>query len=85
MEASLANAGFNTVKPELVPFHRETTITLALLNRWFDNTPLSFKSRLLNHLDEATVNLLFKALQENLVNRKVIWGSQVAFLTGTKP
>ncbi len=85
LEASLANAGFNTVKPELVPFHRETTITLALLNRWFDNTPQSFKSRLLNHLDEAAVNLLFKVLQENLVNRKVIWGSQVAFLTATKP
>ena len=73
MEASLANAGFNTVKPELVPFHRETTITLTLLNRWFDNTPLSFKSRLLNHLDEATVNLLFRLSRKTWSTRKVIW------------
>ena len=65
---------------ELQSFAREVIISSAQLQHWFDNTPGSFRSRLLKLCSADDVDAFFNAVRTELLNHKVQWFTQVAFL-----
>ncbi|MBR5079726.1 MAG: AAA family ATPase [Victivallales bacterium] len=74
------NAGRSVKNIELQSFTREIIISSAQLQHWFDNAPGSFRSRLLKLCSEDDVNQFFNAVRTELLNHKVQWSTQVAFL-----
>ena len=74
------NAGRSIKNIELQSFTREIIISSAQLQHWFDNAPGSFRSRLLKLCSEDDVNQFFNAVRTELLNHKVQWSTQVAFL-----
>ena len=74
------NAGRSVKNIELQSFTREIIISSAQLQHWFDNTPGSFRNRLLKLCSEDDVNQFFNAVRTELLNHKVQWSTQVAFL-----
>ena len=73
-------AGRSVKNVELQFFAREVIISSAQLQHWFDNAPGSFRSRLLKLCEENDVNNFFNAVRTELLNHKVQWSTQVAFL-----
>ncbi|MBR5024666.1 MAG: AAA family ATPase [Victivallales bacterium] len=74
------NAGRSIKNIELQSFTREIIISSAQLQHWFDNAPGSFRSRLLKLCTEDDVDNFFNAVRTELLNHKVQWTTQVAFL-----
>ncbi|MCR5380257.1 MAG: AAA family ATPase [Lentisphaeria bacterium] len=73
-------AGRSIKNIELQSFTREIIISSAQLQHWFDNTPGSFRNRLLKLCSEDDVDNFFNAVRTELLNHKVQWSTQVAFL-----
>ncbi|MBR3652056.1 MAG: hypothetical protein IKN52_17515, partial [Victivallales bacterium] len=78
--AYFEDAGHSVKNVELQSFTREIIIFSAQLQHWFDNAPGSFRSRLLKLCEENDVNNFFNAVRTELLNHKVQWSTQVAFL-----
>ena len=76
----IENAGRSIKNIELQSFTREIIISSAQLQHWFDNAPGSFRSRLLKLCTEDDVDNFFNAVRTELLNHKVQWTTQVAFL-----
>ena len=74
------NAGRSIKYIELQSFMREVIISSAQLQHWFDNAPGSFRSRLLKLCSADDVDAFFNAVRTELLNHKVQWSTQVAFL-----
>ena len=74
------DAGRSVKNVELQFFAREVIISSAQLQHWFDNAPGSFRSRLLKLCKEDDVDNFFNAVRMELLNHKVQWSTQVAFL-----
>ena len=74
------DAGRSVKNVELQSFAREVIISSAQLQHWFDNAPGSFRSRLLKLCSADDVDAFFNAVRAELLNHKVQWSTQVAFL-----
>jgi putative ATPase len=74
------NAGRPVKNIELQSFAREVIISSAQLQHWFDNAPDSFRNRLLKLCSTDDVDAFFNAVRAELLNHKVQWSTQVAFL-----
>ena len=74
------NAGRSIKNIEIQSFTREIIISSAQLQHWFDNAPGSFRNRLLKLCSEDDVDNFFNAVRTELLNHKVQWSTQVAFL-----
>ena len=74
------DAGRSVKNVELQFFAREVIISSAQLQHWFDNAPGSFRSRLLKLCSGDDVDNFFNAVRTELLNHKVQWSTQVAFL-----
>ncbi len=74
------DAGRSIKNIELQSFAREVIISSAQLQHWFDNAPGSFRSRLLKLCSADDVDAFFNAVRTELLNHKVQWSTQVAFL-----
>jgi putative ATPase len=80
LAAYFEDAGHSVKNVELQSFTREIIISSAQLQHWFDNAPGSFRSRLLKLCSEDDVDNFFNAVRAELLNHKVQWSTQVAFL-----
>ena len=80
LAALFEDAGRSVKTIELQSFTREIIISSAQLQHWFDNAPGSFRSRLLKLCSADDVDAFFNAVRSNLLNHKVQWTTQVAFL-----
>ncbi|MBP5674388.1 MAG: AAA family ATPase [Victivallales bacterium] len=80
LAALFEDAGRSVKTIELQSFTREVIISSAQLQHWFDNAPGSFRSRLLKLCAADDVDAFFNAVRSNLLNHKVQWTTQVAFL-----
>ncbi|MBR6057427.1 MAG: AAA family ATPase [Victivallales bacterium] len=80
LAALFEDAGHLVKTIELQSFTREVIISSAQLQHWFDNAPGSFRSRLLKLCSADDVDAFFNAVRSNLLNHKVQWTTQVAFL-----
>jgi putative ATPase len=74
------DAGRSMKNIEFQSFAREVIISSAQLQHWFDNAPSSFRSRLLKLCPADDVDAFFNAVRTELLNHKVQWSTQVAFL-----
>ncbi len=80
LAAHFEDAGRSVKNVELQSFAREVIISSAQLQHWFDNAPGSFRSRLLKLCLADDVDAFFNAVRAELLNHKVQWSTQVAFL-----
>ena len=79
--------GFSKITLSVETTRAEFRITAALIGRWFSHstTRKTYRDRLATVLTTEELESVHTMFKERLLNQRVIWEGQVAYVTGTKP